>query len=311
MITTVTLNPMLDKTVRLSGITVGGITRATRVESIVGGKGVNVARQLTRLHCPVRATGLWGGEVGDQLARLLTGEGVLHDFFRIGSMTREGVTYLDAGGIATSVFEPPHDVTDQEVDAFLAHCLDLMGTSDWIACCGSSPCVVCDGVYAEILRHARARKVRTALDTYGASLRLALDTPPDLLKVNREEYQNTIGVALDRESHIVDALVTFVEQGVGLAVLTDGPRPCYAASASGCWKITPPSVTSVNPTGSGDSMLAGILYGLSRGWDAPKCASLGAAAGAANASVWGVSSSSLEDIVARLPRVAVAEIDFL
>jgi len=156
----------------------------------------------------------------------------------------------------------------------------------------------------------RSRGVRSALDTYGLPLRLALEALPDVVKVNRDEYQNTIGVSLDLEHHVVDALITLAEQGIGLAILTDGPRPCYVASLSGCWKITPPPVTTVNPTGSGDSMLAGILYGLSRGWDEPKSVCFGAAAGAANAAVWGVSSVAMEDIVALLPAVSVVELDF-
>ena len=120
MITTVTLNPMLDKTVRLQRITVGQITRAEQVSSIVGGKGVNVARQLHRLGCPAQATGVWGGEVGAQLDRLLTAEGVRHHFVPIGAMTREGVTYLDAEGVMTCIFEPPHTITPAEADALLS-----------------------------------------------------------------------------------------------------------------------------------------------------------------------------------------------
>ncbi|MCC6398234.1 MAG: 1-phosphofructokinase, partial [Bacteroidetes bacterium] len=46
MITTVTLNPMLDKTVEVDRLIPGGIARAKRVGMIVGGKGVNVSRQL-------------------------------------------------------------------------------------------------------------------------------------------------------------------------------------------------------------------------------------------------------------------------
>ncbi len=57
-------------------------------------------------------------------------------------------------------------------------------------------------------------------------------------------------------------------------------------------------------------MLAGILYGLSRGWDEPKSVCLGVAAGAANAAVRDVSSVSMEDIVALLPAVSVVELDF-
>ena len=310
MITTVTLNPMLDKTVRLQRVAVGRITRAEQVSSIVGGKGVNVARQLHRLGCPTQATGVWGGEVGAQLERLLTAEGVRHHFVPIGGMTREGVTYLDAEGVMTCVFEPPHTITPVEADALLAQCRTLLSDSAWLACCGSSPAAASDHVYADLVREARARGVRSALDTYGLPLRLALEELPDVVKVNRDEYQSTLGVTLDLEHHIVHALRMLAERGIGLAICTDGPRPCYAASRSGCWKITPPPVTTVNPTGSGDSMLAGILYGLSRGWDEPKSVCFGAAAGAANAAVWDVSSVSMENIVAFLPAVSVVELVF-
>jgi tagatose 6-phosphate kinase len=310
MITTVTLNPMLDKTVRLHHIAAGQITRAEQVSCVVGGKGINVARQLQRFGSPAQATGVWGGEVGAQLERMLTAEGLPHDFVRINGMTREGVTYVDAQGVMTSVFEPPHDVTEAEAEALLTRCRALLPGSTWVACCGSSPVEATDHLYANLVQEARACGVRSAVDTYGPPLCRALEALPDIVKVNREEYQNTLGVSLDLERHIVDALLTLVEQGVGLAILTDGKRPCYAVSQSGCWKITPPAVTTVNPTGSGDSMLAGTLYGLSRGWDEPKSVCFGAAAGAANAAVWDVSSVSVEHVAALLPAVSVIELDF-
>ncbi len=310
MITTVTLNPMLDKTVRISRLVPGEITRAREVSSIVGGKGVNVARQLHSLGVPVRSTGVWGGEVGAQCERLLSGEGVPHDFLRIAGMTREGVTYLDDEGESTSVFEPAHQVTLEEAGALLARCHPFIRESTWVACCGSSPGPATDRIYADLVRTARAEQVKSAVDTYGPTLHLALAAAPDLVKMNREEYRNTIGVALEDERFIFDALITFVELGIGCAILTDGPRPCYVASRSGCWKITPPAVHPVNPTGSGDSMLAGILYGFARGWDEPTSVCFGAAAGAANAAVWNVSAVALGAIVPLLQEVTVTELNF-
>lgn len=310
MITTVTLNPMLDKTVRLQRIVPGRITRAHAVSAVVGGKGVNVARQLGRLGCDVIATGVWGGEIGSQLDRLLTAEGLRHEFLRIAGMTREGVTYLDAEGLPTSVFEPPHDVTGAETGAFLTHAKGIIDGSSWVACCGSSPCAPCDSVFADLFAYARSRGVHTALDSYGEAFRRALQSVPDLVKVNREEYQAAAGIPLDTESRIMDALLALVERGVRLAVLTDGPRPCYAATPTGCWKITPPFVACVNATGSGDSMLAGILYGLTRGWEVPQSICFGAAAGAANSAVWNVSDASLQDIASLVPRLSVVELDY-
>jgi tagatose 6-phosphate kinase len=309
MITTVTLNPMLDKTVRVEQVAVGAITRAQGIHSIVGGKGVNVARQLHRLGSAVLATGVWGGEIGLQLDRLLNAEHVDHDFVTIAGMTREGVTYLDRDGVMTSVFEPPHDVTAPEAAVLVDRCKRLFASSAWVACCGSSPAKTCDGVYAELIREARVLGIRTALDSYGAAFIHGLQAVPELVKVNCDELSSTIGNALDDERLIIDALLALVEYGVGIAIMTDGARPCYAASSTGCWKITPPAVRSVNPTGSGDSMLAGILHGLTRGWDVPRSVCFGAAAGAANAAVWDVSSVSVDDIIALLPSTTVMELE--
>jgi fructose-1-phosphate kinase PfkB-like protein len=77
----------------------------------------------------------------------------------------------------------------------------------------------------------------------------------------------------------------------------------YAADGSAVWKVIPPSIRSVNPTGSGDSMLAGMLFGIEQGWDMAAQLVFGAAAGAANASVREVSSSSRAAIDGLLPRV--------
>src|SRR5512133_1492150 len=117
MITTVTLNPMLDKTVYVEAVRPGKIVRASRVECIVGGKGINVSRQLHHLGSDTIATGFAGGEIGAILDRLLSEEGISHGFVRVAGMTREGVTYRDKNNVQTSIFEPPHHVTADEADA--------------------------------------------------------------------------------------------------------------------------------------------------------------------------------------------------
>ncbi len=82
MITTVTLNPMLDKTVYVDTLERGRVHRATRLESVAGGKGINVSRQLKQLGLQTVATGFLGGEIGSIVQQLLRQEGIEHDFFK-------------------------------------------------------------------------------------------------------------------------------------------------------------------------------------------------------------------------------------
>lgn len=303
MITTVTLNPMLDKTVFVTGIRHGAIVRASGIDVVVGGKGVNVSRQLSRLGMPTVATGFLGGEIGDLLERLLDQEGLRHRFVRVAGMTREGVTYLDGSGVMTSIFEPPHAVTAENAAALENVCGELVRESAWVACCGSSPSPAADLVYRDLIRDVRAAGKKTALDSYGAPLRAGIDAVPDLLKINRHEYEQTSGKKAGSEPEVRAALDALRGAGIERVVLTDGERAVYAADAASVWRVVPPVITSVNPTGSGDSMLAGILFGLEQGWEMPVWLAFGVAAGAANAAVREVSASPRASIDGMLDRI--------
>ncbi|HTO94556.1 MAG TPA: 1-phosphofructokinase family hexose kinase [Bacteroidota bacterium] len=308
MITTVTLNPMLDKTVSVASIRRGAISRAQNVGMIVGGKGVNVSRQLRHLGDETTATGFLGGEIGTLIERLLDEEGIPRAFVRTGGMTREGVTYLEPDGTQTSVFEPPGTVSDADVERLIAECTSLAARSAWMVCSGSSPAPVADDLFKRIIAQCKGIGVRVALDSYGKALERGIDSVPDFLKPNREEFEQTFGTKVRGETDLIRAARMLIERGVRYALVTDGPRPFAAADAEGAWLVTPPAVKSVNQTGSGDSMVAGILHGLVRSWPFADCLAFGAAAGAANARVWAVASSTPDDIQSLVPAVKLKKV---
>jgi 1-phosphofructokinase family hexose kinase len=303
MMTTVTLNPMLDKTVTVDAVRRGAITRGTNVRTIVGGKGVNVARQLHRLGEQALAVTFAGGETGSMMERLLTEEGLPHRCVRVGGMTREGVTYREGDGAMTSVFEPPHAVTGAECRALLEACEELLAASAWVICSGSSPCNETDALFAEIIASARERKIPAALDSYGTAMVLGSAARPAMLKLNRDEFASTYGRRIASEREALEAAREIVGRGIGWCLISDGPRPLVAATPAESWVVDPPEVKSVNPTGSGDALLAGVLHGLAQGWVLGDALAFGVAAGAANAAVWDVCASETEQIREMLPRV--------
>jgi 1-phosphofructokinase family hexose kinase len=307
MITTVTLNPMLDKTVAIDTFRRAAITRAASVSMIVGGKGVNVARQLRSLGEQTLATGFLGGEIGTLIERLLEHEGIPGEFVHVAGMTREGVTYREPDGTASSIFEPPAQVTDEEVRRLEEKCALLAGRSSWLVCSGSSPCHEADGLFSRVVAACRERGTRVACDSYGPAFARAAEAHPDLTKQNREEFQKTFGKALATLPAMLEATRAAVRAGTRYAIITDGRRPFAASSAEGSWTVAPPKVAEVNPTGSGDCLLAGILYALARGRRFPDALAFGAAAGCANAMVWEVAATTLNDILSLLPGVTVRE----
>jgi 1-phosphofructokinase family hexose kinase len=308
MIVTVTLNPMLDKTVMVDRLRRGEIHRASKVDCVVGGKGVNVARQLQRFGVATIATGLLGGEVGGQLARLLSAEGLQHDFFRIAGMSREGVTYREPDNTWTAVFEPPHQVTSREAEELVLHCSRLLTGASWVVCSGSSPSPETDGTYARIITAARGHGCKTYLDSYGTAFREALHVRPTVVQCNRAELAASFGKSVASEGELRHVLTEIIDRGVGMVIVTDGSRPAFAAQGNAVWKVIPPSVPSVNPTGSGDCLAAGVVKELDNARSFESALRYGAAAGAVNATRWDVAAVSTGEVENLAPAVRIEKL---
>lgn len=297
MITTVTLNPMLDKTVRVESLRRGIIHRATAMSMVAGGKGINVSRQLRTLGAETLATGFLGGWTGQMIRAVMDKDMIRHDFVETGILTREGVTYLEADGTSTAVFEPSTKPPIESVHLLSRKLNDLAKESEWIVCSGSSPGGEADDVFYEGILSAHRAECRSVLDSYGNAFALALKGVPTIVKTNRTEFEESHGVTLRNERDMRRALEKLIQTGVHHAILTDGPRPVYAASKEGEWKITPLEIRSTNPVGSGDAMVAGLIFGHAQNWAFERCLRFGVAAGVANALVWEVACSSYESIL--------------
>jgi tagatose 6-phosphate kinase len=244
------------------------------------------------------ATGFVGGETGGIVRRLLTEESVDHDFVLTDAMTREGVTYLETDGTWTAVFEPPLPIGVQYVHELNKKIEALVAHSTWVVCGGSSPGPEADDLFFEAIVNAHKAGVPSVLDSYGRAFDLALKAQPTLVKPNKREFEMTFGQTLNTASDHVDAVRFLLDKGARYCIITDGGTAFYAGVLGHFWKVTPPRVNAVNPTGSGDAMIAGVLYGFRQGWKFERCLAFGAAAGAANARKWDVANSSLENITA-------------
>jgi len=308
MITTVTLSPMLDKTVRLEVLKRGRIHRATSMTMVAGGKGINVSRQLKCLGDETLATGFLGGATGKMISELMDREGIPHDFVETEILTREGVTYVEADGRASAVFEPSLKPPVERVHSLSRKVNALSRESDWIVCSGSSPGGEVDDLFYEAILSAHRAGCQSVLDSYGAALTLAIKGLPTIMKLNKGEFEQSFRLELRNERDVRRELGKLVAAGVHFCILSNGARAAYAASKDGEWKVLPAGIQTVNPVGSGDAMVAGILHGFTQTWDFERCLRFGAAAGAANARVWQVAASSCKEIMSHEPNTRVQKL---
>ncbi|MFI1156166.1 1-phosphofructokinase family hexose kinase [Streptomyces sioyaensis] len=258
MILTVTLNAALDITYRVPRLRPHATNRITEVSERPGGKGLNVARVLAALGHRTVATGFAGGGTGEALRALLAETAVTDALVPVGGATRRTVAVADtATGDTTQLNEPGPVVTPAEWDTFLGTYRELLGEAQAVALCGSLPPGVPVDVYARLTRAARSAGVPVLLDTSGEPLRRGLAARPDLAKPNADEL-----AALTGSTEPLRAARDARRRGAHAVAASLGPAGMLAVTAGGAWQAAPPRQIAGNPTGAGDSAVAGLLSGL-------------------------------------------------
>ena len=118
-------------------------------------------------------------------------------------------------------------------------------------------------------------------DTSGAALKQA-GGGIYMLKPSLRELQDLVGRQIRTEREQEDAAREVIEQGRGeIVVLSLGAEGALLATAAGCERFAAIPVEAKSSIGAGDSMLAGIVLGLSRGLPLREAVRFGMAAGAA------------------------------
>ncbi|MFK0265476.1 1-phosphofructokinase [Streptomyces angustmyceticus] len=261
MILTVTLNAALDITYRVPRLHPHATNRVTEVSERPGGKGLNVARVLAALGHRSVATGFAGGGTGAALRALLAETEVTDALVPVGGATRRTVAVADASsGDTTQLNEPGPTVSPAEWDTFLGTYRELLGEARAVALCGSLPPGVPVDVYARLTRAARSAGVPVLLDTSGEPLRRGLAARPDLAKPNADEL-----AALTGSTEPLRAARDARRRGAHAVAASLGPDGMLAVTADGAWQAAPPRRIAGNPTGAGDSAVAGLLSGLVEG----------------------------------------------
>lgn len=301
MILTVTLNAALDITYRVPALTPHASHRVTEVIERPGGKGLNVARVLAALGHDVTVTGFAGGDTGRVLHERLTREPRVTDaLVPVDGATRRTLAVVDtATGDTTQLNEPGPAVSPAEWTAFReSYEESLRRGVAAVALCGSLPPGVPVGAYATLVRAARAAKIPVLLDTSGEALRRGVAARPDIVKPNADELAELTG------SHEpAQATRDARRRGAHAVVASLGARGLLAVTPDGTWRAAPPTRVRGNPTGAGDSAVAGLLSALVEGLPWPQRLARAVALSAATVAAPVAGEfvlSSYEDLLARV-----------
>lgn len=297
MIYTVTFNPAIDYVMRVGDITFGKTNRSMAEEIHFGGKGINVSAVLSNLGLRTTALGFTAGFTGEALEKAVGEMGVNADFIRL----KSGNTRINVklkGNTETEINAAGPGIEKDELNNLFEK-INGLKSGDTLVLAGSIPPSIPKDIYEQIAQTLENKGVRLVVDATGDLLLKVLKYKPFLIKPNRQELEEIINKEIKSEGEIISAAGLLKEKGALNVLVSLGAEGAILLAEDGnVYKQSAFKVKAINTVGSGDSMIAGFLAGIDRGYEF--ALKLGAAAGAATASLSGLATKEkIEEILKR------------
>ncbi len=283
MVSTITLNPAIDKGFEVERLAPDHKLRCPNPSVEAGGGGINVARCIRRLGGDVQAIFLSGGVNGSLLESILRTESIDFRAIQISGETRESIMINErvTGAQYRIVTEGPDiglEVTNSMIDKILAG----VDTSGMVVISGSLPKGMPIDFPAQLAARVNHAGGRCIVDAGGPALLEAVHRGAYLVKPNLRELSELSGVASLELGDVDDAARALIGQGqCQVVVVSLGPAGALWVTRNGSGHIPAPTVKQLSTVGAGDSMVAGIVHALEKGWEISDAVSWGVACGSA------------------------------
>jgi tagatose 6-phosphate kinase len=262
MILTVTINPLLERRYLYQSLELTSVNRNGKLIIKAGGKGINVNRQLNKLGVKNIALLFTGGANGKLLRETLRAEKIFFSEISTKNETRESAIIIDKSTEKIySFFRTDTLISSSEAIEFISKLEKAISTCEIVVFSGSSPCKETDSIFVEGIKIANKLDKISVCDTYGRHLQDCYDSSPTIIHNNVDEVKASIDLKLESEADYLKFLNLLYKKGVKQAFITNGRNSFYASNFDFHYKVTPPEIRTVDSTGSGDALVAGIAYG--------------------------------------------------
>ena len=259
-----TLNPAVDMTYEVDQLLPDQKMHASSTRFDPGGNGINVARGLRRLGIGAHSFCILGGEIGALLERLLRLQIDTLTIERVEGETRingtaiehQPPTQYEIAGIGPDI---PDETLERLLDAFIAR-----SSSGYGVLTGSVQLHDAH-FYARQVERIKASGGRAIVDAQDDLLRNAVQAKPFLIKPNRYELEQLTGESAGGVHDAARQARKLQQNGVENVCVSLGPEGAVFVSADESYHAIPPKVPVNSTVGAGDSMVAALIAGFSRG----------------------------------------------
>jgi len=309
MITTVVLNPAVDKIYFADDFHAGGLFRVKETIRSAGGKGINVSRVIRSLGQEVLSIGFKGGHTGEWLVGQLEKIGAKTGFVEVDGESRTNNNIIDRSNkTETEVLETGPLITEQNMKEFISIYERVIKKTKVLVCSGGLPSGVENDIYKRLIIEAKKYDVKVILDTSGEVLKQGIEAKPYLIKPNLRELGNLVNRELKEISDVLEACRCIQRKGVEIVLASLGEKGAILVSKDKRFRVCIPCKQVVNTIGCGDSMVAGFAVALSKGLEVEDAVRLGCACGVNNAQYAEIGTVKSDEVNKLIKEVRIEDV---
>jgi 6-phosphofructokinase 2 len=282
-ILTITLNPTIDKNYNVDKLIPEHKLRVANPRVDAGGGGINVSKGIGKLGGKSTILTLTGGRNGDLLRELIGNEGIELIAIDLDDESRESIVISEQ--ISNQQFRIVVDgptISEQKAHSILETINKIIPFPAIVVASGSLPKGLKDDFYAEIGKIVEKKGAKYIVDTSGEPLLKAVEQGVYLVKPNLLELSKLSGSAELELDDVDDAAMELIKMGkCEVVVVSMGASGAMLVTKNECERIVAPNVNRKSTVGAGDSMVAGMVWGMQQGFSFKQMIRIGVACGSA------------------------------
>ena len=263
-ITTLTINPSLDKSTHFTGLVAEQKIRCEKPRYDAGGGGINVSKAISKLGGKSSCIFTSGGSSGEMLEDLIATEKLESIVIKTKNWTRENFIAFNNTTKAQYRFGfPGNEFSEKEKNKILQTIKELK--TDYLVISGSLNEGLATNFYQKIVEIAKESNIKVVVDTSGEALQKVLETGVYLIKPNLGELAKLIGVEHLELEDVENAAKKLIEKGTAeIVVVSLGADGAILISKEETHLVKAPKVEKKSTVGAGDSMVGGMVWALSQ-----------------------------------------------
>ncbi len=302
-ITTLTINPSLDKSTHFTGLIAEQKIRCEKPRYDAGGGGINVSKAIAKLGGKSTCIFTSGGSSGEMLEDLIVKENLESCVIKTKNWTRENFIAFENTSKAQYRFGfPGNEFYEDEKEEILQTIKELK--TDYLVISGSLNEGLSTNFYQKIAEIAKESNIKVIVDTSGEALQKVLETGVYLIKPNIGELAKLIGVERLELPEVEKAAQRLIEnKSAKIVVVSLGAEGAILVTKDETHLVKAPKVEKKSTVGAGDSMVGGMVWALSQNKTLKEVIQIGVCCGTAATMNEGTQLFKVEDVMRLLKEI--------